>query len=437
MISEKKYSIMNKIIFTYLTASETLFKFAYSQTVVVLFLVLTMSELCAAQSSKSANLPSENELPTLQRKVKQGLIRVQNNLVYGENNSSVPIGRAALVFDDIYAYVSTPNGLYRTPKQITANSSFELIGFQNKSIINLYVHNNVLYVLKYSEETLGSRATDHSFLKSEDRGATFIPMDGALEDCYAGYCSFLTPTEAIFKDNLIFLNAGGGANLQVSNNNGASWIPLLGSLQRMICSAQPFELINTRVLVGGECPLDIAYLRGGTLRPDFLAWASPEQRPTNVIAPNLQNRNVHFIKNKSNSTDVFAGVEGGLLKSNDTGKSFRFVIKYGFTNNFGSYPYITNILFLTKNPNVIVIGGFDKGPLHRLFLAYSKDNGESWLDVSNKTQLLVGEPSKTTEIDWTQFISEDSEGRVLVGIVRPVTKTLTIIQLRVDVAAFR
>ena len=128
---------MNKIIFTYLTASETLFKFAYSQTVVVLFLVLTVSQLCAAQSSKSANLPSENELPTLKTKAKPGLIRVQNNLVYGENNSSVQIGRAALVFDDIYAYVSTPNGLYSTPKQITANSSFELIGFQNKSIINL------------------------------------------------------------------------------------------------------------------------------------------------------------------------------------------------------------------------------------------------------------------------------------------------------------
>ncbi len=87
-------------------------------------------------------------------------------------------------------------------------------------------------------------------------------------------------------------------------------------------------------------------------------------------------------------------------------------------------------------PNMIVVGGFDK-PRHRFFPAYSKDNGESWLDVSNKTQLLVGEPSNTTEIDWTQFIREDSEGRVLVGIARPETKTLTIVQLRVDVAAFR
>jgi hypothetical protein len=76
-------------------------------------------------------------------------------------------GRAAIAFDDVYAYIATPNGLFRTAKRITSESSFEPIGFQNKAITNLYVHNNTLYVLKYSEETYGSPATDHSFLKSE------------------------------------------------------------------------------------------------------------------------------------------------------------------------------------------------------------------------------------------------------------------------------
>ena len=229
---------MNKSVSTHLTLSGNLFTFIYSRVIVVLsnlFLVLMLCGFGIAQQSKSANQASETDLPARQAKPKPGLIRVQNNLVYGENNSDIQINRAALVFDDIYAYVATPNGLYRTAKPITANSSFELIGFQNKTILNLYVHNNVLYVLKYSKETLG-RATDHSFLKSEDRGATFIPMDGALEYCFRGYCSFLTPTQAVFKDNLIFLNAGAGLNLQVSNNNGASWIPLSGTLQPYSCS---------------------------------------------------------------------------------------------------------------------------------------------------------------------------------------------------------
>ena len=101
------------------------------------------------------------------------------------------------------------------------------------------------------------------------------------------------------------------------------------------------------------------------------------------------------------------------------------------------YPYVKNILFHSKNPNVIVVGGLERGPLHRLFLAYSKDNGETWLDISNKTQFSVGAASNSVAPDWVQFIVEDPEGRVLAGVTRPETKTLTIVQLRVDVAAFR
>jgi hypothetical protein len=371
---------MSKIIVTNLTVSGNLFNSICSRAILTtlkLFVILTLYGFGIAQQSKSVNQTSESDLSARQAKSSPGLIRVHNNLFYGENNSDVRIGRAALAFDDIYAYVATPNDLYRTVKPVTANSQFELIGFQNKSIQNLYVHNNTLYVLKYSEEVRGKRATDHSFLKSEDRGATFIPMDGALEYCVAGYCSFMMPTQAIFKDNLIFLNAGAGLNLQVSNNNGASWIPLSGNLAPGSCSEPPFEIIGTRVLMGGECPLDFAYLRAGTLRPDLLDWLSPQHRPVDVVAPYLSNRNVQFIKNKPNTSDVYAGVEGGLLKSNDDGQSFRFVLIYGNSSNTRSAPYITSILFHSKNPNVIVIGGFDKGPLHRLFLAYSKDNGET------------------------------------------------------------
>lgn len=428
---------MYRIFLTYKTLMGTLFAYIYTRVKVILlslFLVITASGLCAAQQSKSANQPSENDLPTLQTKAKPGLIRVQNNLVYGQNSSDIQLGKAALVFDDGYAYVATPNGLFRTANPISADISFDFLGFRNKSIINLYVHNNALYVLKYSEETFGTRATDHSFLKSVDRGATFVPMDAALEHCSAGYCSFLMPTQAVFKDNLIFLNAGAGLNLQVSNNNGASWIPLSGNLESNSCSNPAFELIGTRVLMGGECPLDFAYIRAGTLRPDLLDWLSPPHRPASVIMPFLSNRNVQFIKNKPNTSDVYAGVEGGLLKSTDVGHSFRFVVKY----TSGSYPYITNILFPSRNPNVIVVGGIDRGSSRQLFLAYSKDNGETWLDISNKAQFFVGVPSHTTELtDRVHFISEDSEGRILVGAIHPQTNTLTILRLRVDVAAFR
>lgn len=421
----------NKIIWKHLILSEIIFKLSCSKKVFLflnLFVVSTVNVLGSEPLLNVQNQSAQEDLPALQRKVKKGLIRIQNRLIYGERPRQ---HTGALVFDDLYAYLTTPNGLFRTLKPITANSSFELIGFQGKVINNLYVHNNALYVLKYSQETPSTKATDHSFLKSEDRGKTFIPMDGGLEYCLGGYCSFLTPDEAIFKDNLIFLNAGGAPNLQVSNNQGASWIPLLGRLEAMACYQQVFEIINNRVLVGGECPLDIAYIRAGTLRSDFLGWTST---PTAVITPNLQNRNVQFIKQKPNSSDVYAGVEGGLLKSNDLGQSFRFVVKY--SNLTRNYPYIQKILFHSKDPNVIVIGGFDKAAL-QVFLAYSKDNGETWIDLSDQTQLLTGAPNRAEEVDSVHFISEDPEGNVLVGVTHPKTRSLAILQLRVNYAMFR
>jgi hypothetical protein len=73
---------------------------------------------------------------------------------------------------------------------------------------------------------------------------------------------------------------------------------------------------------------------------------------------------------------------------------------------------------------VIVLGVFDKGLMKRFFLAYSKDNGETCANVSSQTQILVGESSNTTEIDTVELISEDSRGRVLIGITRSQTKTL-------------
>lgn len=389
-----------------------------------LFLILTIGVFCVYPQTP------EN-LPAFPVKSKPGLIKVNNNLAYGAPH---PLGLAALAFDDLYAFAATPNGLYRTPLPLSPNNSFELIGFQNKAIFNLYVHNNELYVLKYSEPNEGSPATDHAFLKSADHGATFVPMDGALQYCLGGYCSFLWPTQAIFKNNLIFLNAGGAPNLLVSTNNGASWIPLLGSLQAQICTAQPFELINNRAVVGGECPLDSAYIRGGTLRPDMLGWT---QFPTNVAAPDLQNRNIQFIKNKPGTTDVYAGAEGGLLKSTDSGQSFRFVIKYAISGGV-KYPYISDILFSSEAPNVIVVGGFDKGPQGGAFLAYSKDFGETWNDISAQAQFFIGAPSKTKNgTDSVDFIEEDAQGNILAGVQRPETNTLKIFRLNIDVAAFR
>ncbi len=70
--------------------------------------------------------PPEENLSALLIKSKPGLIKLNNILAYGEPN---PFGAAALAFDNSYAYVATPNGLFRTPLPLTSANQFENLCF--------------------------------------------------------------------------------------------------------------------------------------------------------------------------------------------------------------------------------------------------------------------------------------------------------------------
>ncbi len=105
-------------------------------------------------------------LAAKETKTRPGLIRVNNQLPYSVSFDH-PNGSAALVFDASYAFLATPAGLYRTALPLTSQSVFLLIGFQSKTIFNLYVHNGSLYVLKESIANQGTSATDHSFFPAQ------------------------------------------------------------------------------------------------------------------------------------------------------------------------------------------------------------------------------------------------------------------------------
>jgi hypothetical protein len=369
----------------------------------------------------------QSPLPAKIVKPKQGLIRLSTQVAYGSNLDHF-YGKAALVFDDQYAYLAGPGGLYRTALPLTSQSTFDLVGFQNKNIFNLYVNNGSLYVLKESIATQGGPATDHSFLRSDDHGATFVPLDSQLQECIQDSCEFLAPTQAIFKNGLIFVNAGAGGNLFVTANNGASWTALMGSFHRMLADWQALELINNRMLVGGAS-FEEGYLQGGALRPDFLGW---KQLPSDVVAPNLANRGARIIKNKPNTSDVYAGVAGGLLKSTDGGQNFQYVIAYPITSPV--FPYANDILFPSRAANVVVLAGRDSG---KPFLAYSKDNGETWMDISAKVQSTVADPGSGSSTSSIDFLVEDANGNIFAGVVYGPTHTLKILQLQFNSAMFR
>ncbi|HEX2121052.1 MAG TPA: hypothetical protein VHL59_05350 [Thermoanaerobaculia bacterium] len=303
--------------------------------------------------------------------------------------------------DDRYEYLATPAGLYRATR--LASGALELIAFPGESVNavavdadgDLYVGRGLPFFAVWPQKTL---------LRSRDRGATFEAIGEGLHDCIVETeCGYLVPDQISFAPGRLFVSAGG--NVLVSTDEGANWTILLGASAdgkpaSQLCPVT-YERLGERLLLGGECPLDFAYIRGGTLRPDLLGWAA---EPRDVITPELENRNVQFIRDFGNGV-VYAGVEGGLLKSTDGGISFRFVLFHPIVEETDRYPYLTHLVRSSEHPSLLVVSGFDKKNLVG-YLAYSPDNGESWTDLSP----LVA-PSTNVA-----FVAEDADGRLLVGM---------------------
>jgi hypothetical protein len=331
-------------------------------------------------------------------------------------------GRIAhIAFDDEFAYVATPDGLFRTSHIITPDSPTIFLGFANKLILNLYVHENVLYVLKVGGDPRSNTLEAHSFLKSTDHGQTFIPLDEALQWCYQDYCEYMLTTHVFFREKLIFLASGGGNNFYVSKDQGKNWIVLFGFPEPAVCSEAAIEMIGRKVLFGGECPLDFAYLRVGTLREDMLGWAE-DGFPRQVMGlQELENRNVQFIKHSPNTSFALAGVEGGLLRSSDLGETYQFKLKYP-TAEIQKFPYIHELLDPGRYKDLFIAGGFDKTGLIG-YLAYSFDHGDTWTDISQLTHT-----PEYSSYDIT-FIHEDPAGRILVGIAKKNEQKIVIAEV--------
>ncbi len=188
----------------------------------------------------------------------------------------------------------------------------------------------------------------------------------------------------------LYSNAGADLNLLASDDKGVTWRALLGRLEAGVCTHQAFHVMGSKVLVGGECPLDDAFIRAYTLSADGKT-VTPAATPLSL--PELDNRNVQFITSVANGNNplrVFIGVEGGLLRSDDGGQAFKFVIKKVQADN--SYPYITAFLSLANQPNRVVVAGFDKAT-GKPYLAWSDNAGDSWTDISSLCRVTSARPT--------------------------------------------
>lgn len=300
--------------------------------------------------------------------------------------------------DDEFEYLATPNGLYRAPR--LAASQPELIAFAGEHVQAVAINEGALYVAKGPGNEAGN-SPDHTLVRSTDHGATFVNLDAGLLDCALQPCGYMVVTRIAFGPDQIYVNAGG--NVLASDDDGASWHQLHGLQHQGKPTSQlcPVKLAvaGEHMFLGGECPLDVGWLHRGTLAPNLVAWA---EEPRAVTVPEMENRNVQFIRVLGDGV-VFAGIEGALLKSTDGGATFRFVIHYDLEAP-DRYPYIAHMVVSSRDPRVMLVGGFDKKNIVG-YLAYSGDGGETWQDVSS----LVGAPLVT-------LLAEDADGRVLAGL---------------------
>lgn len=337
--------------------------------------------------------------------------------------SDPALGKSAqIAFDDQFTYLATPDGLFRTSRIITPDSPITFLGFANYLILNLYVHQNVLYVLKLGGDPRSNTLEAHSFLKSTDHGQTFIPLDEGLKWCYQGeHCQYMHVRQAFFRNNLIFVTSGGGSNFYVSKDEGKSWIVLLGFSEPNACTDAAVEMVGRKVLMGGECPLDSAYLSVGTLREDMLGWADGGFPRMVMGLKELQNRNVQFIRHSPNTSFALTGVEGALLRSSDLGETYQYKLNYPQVNP-NKYPYIHEVLDAGRYKDLFIAGGFDKSTLVG-YLAYSFDHGDTWTDISH----LINTPEYSS-LEVT-FIREDPSGRVLLGIAKKNEQKIVIAEV--------
>ena len=225
------------------------------------------------------------------------------------------------------------------------------------------------------QSTSGS-AKEHSLCQLERAMEWFAPRDQGLRLCAGLNCERLSMTDLQSWRGQLVSNAGAGLNVLASADDGRNWRALLGSVENDACTHSAFRSVGQRLLVGGECPLDTAFLRAYQLAADGVSLASSE--PLALALPTLDSRNVQFIRPVG--AVVFAGVEGGLLRSTDGARSFAFVIRHPAEGP--SNPYITGLLALRGRPHVVLAAGFDK-VTGKAYLAVSRDAGERWTDVSD------------------------------------------------------
>jgi hypothetical protein len=318
-------------------------------------------------------------------------------------------GRLSFAHDDLYEYLATPVGLFRSRRFADPSEPAEVIAFDGRRVNDVVSSGRFVYVLLGNG--IYSTSPEPTVLRSGDHGRVFSPIDTNLGECLGTKCEYLVGHHIEIAGGRLVMELGG--NVMVTPDEGLHWYQLFGSATKGVPDLQicpvVFTVGGSTLYLGGECPLDVGWIAGGTLGIDGLSWLTPPSR----IAPHLdlENRNVQFIRA---GDDMFAGLEGALIR----GITFTLFYDRGASR----YPYIRQFVEWSKNPLVRLAGGFDKVNVSG-FLAFSGGpivGSLTWQDVST---LL---PAGTTNV---AMLAETGEGLLLIAAQNGMRYTIGVIDL--------
>jgi hypothetical protein len=338
------------------------------------------------------------------------------NQVSFDKDLTGDIGQANIAFDGQRVYLSSPDGVVLSADAV-GSPLHPIFQSQNNGVSNIYVYDHALYVLTGLHQV---DSDDHAMFESKDQGQSFAAIDGGLRTCAYSVCSYLTADQLVVKNGLLFANAGGGTNLQVSHDQGTTWIPLSGTLEGQACYFSPFVIAGRTVLQGGECPLDSAFLGRGVLNANMQFLDTPLMP---ARTPDMGNRKIYSIEYQSGESVSLAGGEGTIFRSTDDGQSWKTAMEEPLDGS--SYPYVQHFAFSSRKSGVVLAGGFNKGGDTILpYLALSTQSGSEWIDVSS----LLGKIKNGVISD----LKEDAQGRLIAVVLDSTSHTITICQVIVQ-----
>lgn len=265
------------------------------------------------------------------------------------------VNELAINGDNLYA--ATSDGIFR--KSLNNSDEFHRIGLAGKNVEDMVI---------YSQQKILASFVDRTY--TETPGLFITTNAGAdwtqLESDFGGD----TP-EPVFDlvadpDDEDILFGGGLGVIAKSVDGGASWTPMWGEWQRIATGVSIVTLSPTekKVWAGGQGAIENGFLMRDPGLENETVWYDLMPNPTVV-------KEIAF----KSEDDIFAGFEGGLIRSRDGGEAWETIIESDENRFFFG-------IGVSVTPGRVYAGGWLKGQeTQPLKLFVSNDNGDEWSEL--------------------------------------------------------